>query len=85
MEYEFLPADAKWQALAAGETPAAFQANYSLADGVLLVTADDVKEYLDLPVLGAIPHFDSEMVPRDSELTRALNRLRGLLGDRKGK
>ncbi len=48
-------------------------------------TADDVKEYLDLPVLGAIPHFDSEMVPRDSDFTRALNRLRGLLGDRKGK
>ena len=40
MEYEFLPADAKWQALAAGETPAAFQANYSLADGVLLVTEE---------------------------------------------
>lgn len=48
-------------------------------------TADDVKEYLDLPVLGAIPHFDSEMVPQDSDFTRALNRLRGLLGDRKGK
>lgn len=48
-------------------------------------TADDVKEYLDLPVLGAIPHFDSEMVPQDSDLNRALRRLRGLFGDRKGK
>lgn len=48
-------------------------------------TADDVKEYLDLPVLGAIPHFDSEMAPRDSDLSRAIQRLRSLLGDRKGK
>ena len=48
-------------------------------------TADDVKEYLDLPVLGAIPHFDSEMVPQDSDLTRALGRLRSILGERKGK
>ena len=48
-------------------------------------TADDVKEYLDLAVLGAIPHFDSEMVPQDSDFTRALRRLRGLFGDRKGK
>lgn len=48
-------------------------------------TADDVKEYLELPVLGAIPHFDSEMIPQDSDLTRALRRLRSLLSDRKGK
>ena len=48
-------------------------------------TADDVKETLGLPVLGAIPNFYSEMVPQDSDLTRALRRLRSLLGDRKGK
>lgn len=43
MEYEFLPADMKWQTLADGETPASFQATYALADGVLLVT-DKVSE-----------------------------------------
>lgn len=48
-------------------------------------TTDDVKEYLGLPVLGAIPHFDSEMVPRDGDLAQALRRFRSLLGDRKGK
>jgi hypothetical protein len=30
MEYEFLPADMKWQTLADGDTPASFQATYSL-------------------------------------------------------
>lgn len=47
-------------------------------------TAEDVKEYLDLPVLGAIPHFDSEMTARPGDAARAVQRLRELLAGRRG-
>ena len=49
-------------------------------------TAEDVKEYLGLPVLGAIPNFDAELsaTRKDGELTRALQRIRSLFGERKG-
>jgi len=49
-------------------------------------TAEDVKEYLGLPVLGAIPNFNAELsaTRKDGELTRALQRIRSLFGERKG-
>ncbi len=31
-------------------------------------TADDVKQYLDLPVIGSIPDFESDMSPRNTSL-----------------
>jgi len=40
-------------------------------------TVDDVKYYLDLPVLGTIPDFDSDTTPRDNSLTARLKRLFG--------
>ena len=50
-------------------------------------TADDVKEYLGLPVLGSIPDFDSEMRPsaQGGEFGKVMQRLRSLLGDNNGR
>jgi len=46
-------------------------------------TAEDVKEYLGLPVLGSIPDFDSDMGPSANagEFGKAMQRLRSLLVD----
>jgi uncharacterized protein involved in exopolysaccharide biosynthesis len=50
-------------------------------------TPEDVREYLDLPVLGSIPDFDAaeqNSMPKASEFGKAMQRFRALFGDKKG-
>ena len=50
-------------------------------------TPEDVREYLDLPVLGSIPDFDAaeqNSMPKAGEFGKAIQRFRALFGDKKG-
>ena len=49
-------------------------------------TTEDVKEYLGLPVLGAIPDFDAELsaTKKSGELAQTLQRIKSLFHERKG-